>query len=157
MADITQEELRKKFEYEYNTGIFISRKRSKVVGSSHGKGYITIYVNGKNYLAHRLAWIYAYGDIASGYQVDHINHNKKDNTIDNLRLVNNQENHKNKAYKGKVFGVNWYDPYNMWRARIMVDSKDISLGYFKTYSEAVDVRMMAEAFYGFHKNHGKEL
>lgn len=156
MQDITQEELREKFEYDHNIGIFINRKKNKVVGSLHGKGYIIICANGKNYLAHRLAWIYMNGPIGE-YQIDHINHNKKDNRIDNLRLVTNKENHRNKAYKGKVFGVNWYKPYDMWRARIMVDGKDINLGYFKDYIDAVNARINAEAYYGFHNNHGKEV
>lgn len=152
---ITQYELQAKLHYNPNTGIFVNKKKNKITGSVHSKGYISIGVCGKVYLAHRLAWLYVYGYLPD-MQIDHINHNKQDNRINNLRVVTNSENHKNKGVsKHGIFGVKWYEPYQMWRARITVDRKDISLGYFKEYNDAVNARKNAEAYYGFHSNHGK--
>ena len=144
-------------DYDPLSGVFTKKSTGKILGCKHSKGYIVISVKGNLFLAHRLAWSLVNGDIGE-YQIDHINHNKTDNRLSNLRLVSNKENHKNKGAKnGKVLGVNWYKPYNMWRSRIMVDGKDINLGYFKDYGEAFRARKNAEAYYGFHENHGKEI
>lgn len=95
-------------------------------------------------------------------QVDHINHDRTDNRIENLRLVNANENCKNQKAstrnKSGVVGVSWKSQKNKWHAQIMVDGKQIHLGFYDDINDAKDAkdaRKVAERKYGFHENHGK--
>ncbi len=150
--------------YDRDTGIFtwkIPSNSSIKIGSEAGSydkdGYLIIKINKKAYKAHRLAWKYIYGNYPIG-NVDHINQNRADNRICNLRDVNHSTNMKNqkkrKDNKSGTSGVIWNSKTNRWRARITVDSKKIHLGYFGLYNEAVNARKNAEILYGFHENHG---
>ena len=165
---MTQNKLKKLFIYDEVSGIFIRNKtnskrwkKGQVAGTINTQGYLCIRIDGKLYLCHRLAWLYVYGDMPDGH-IDHINHNRSDNRIENLRVVDNSENNKNRSnYSGCVFGVSWCTSRknrpHRWRARIHVDGKDTHLGYFVEYSQAVNARKNAEILYGFHKNHGQEV
>ncbi len=123
------------------------------------KGYVKFKVDGKDEFAHKLAFIAMGVPVPEGMQVDHINHDRADNRWINLRLVTCSENMKNKSkYKNNVSGVpgvRWADYANRWRAVITIDRKQISLGTFVEFSEAVNARKNAEVLYGFHANHGK--
>lgn len=79
-----------------------------------------------------------FGEIAEGYNVDHINGDKLDNRIENLRLATNTENqHNRKATKGKNFkGVNFDKVRNKWKAEIRVDNISYHIGRFDTEEEA---------------------
>lgn len=70
--------------------------------------------------------------------VDHINNNKLDNRVENLQLTNNRHNSsKDKiGLTSKYIGVNLHKQSNRWRARIMINKKQLSLGYFDTELEA---------------------
>ena len=73
-------------------------------------------------------------------QVDHINRDRTDNRLCNLRICTTQENNRNrlgwKQSTSGVKGVTWCKDKKKWRARIGVDGKRISLGYFNTREEA---------------------
>lgn len=92
-------------------------------------------------------------------EIDHIDHNKQNNRIKNLREVTAAVNSKNKPMKKNstihVFGVSKFR--NKFRARITVSQKEIHLGVFDNIENAISVRKQAEIKYGFHENHGKEL
>ena len=156
-VDVTQKRLKELFSYSSQTGEFRRRSTGKVIGSRHCKGYIVFSVDKRLYLAHRLAFIYQ--GLAIDGQVDHINHDKTDNRLENLRIVNNKENHRNlgvsKANTSGVNGVSMCKKRGKWRTRIMVNGVDKSLGYFDKLSEAVAARLKANKEYGFHENHGK--
>lgn len=83
--------------------------------------------------------------------VDHINHNRLDNTSLNLRFVTKSQNAWNntRSPKGKsgVYGVYWFKPRNKWKTNIKVNNKEIHLGYFDTVEEATIVRLQAEKKY----------
>ena len=86
---ITQSKLKELVNYDQDTGIFTWKKRTSnrikigdIIGNLHNCGYIEMGVNGKRYLAHRLAWLYVYGYMPK--LIDHINTNKQDNRICNL-------------------------------------------------------------------------
>jgi hypothetical protein len=109
-------------------------------GSLRQNGYYTLFLDAKVYRLHRLVWIYHYGDIPDGILVDHIDGNKANNRIENLRLATNGENVYNSKIRSTnisgVKGVYWDKEYNRWRARISINKKLLHLGRFDTIEEA---------------------
>ena len=162
---MTQEYLKSLLDYNPETGKFIWRVSKSNYAKSRSEagwisnGYRIIRIDGKGYRAHRLAWLWYYGSWPED-QIDHINHNRDDNRIENLREVSHIENHKNQSLfcnntSGHV-GVHWYKTTKKWRAQIKANGKKIiSLGYFKEKEDAIKARKEAEAKYKFHKNHGR--
>lgn len=82
--------------------------------------------------AHRLVWVMHNGDIPDGMMVDHINLDKSDNRIENLRLVNKSGNAQNAKWKGYCFDKR----AGKWRAEIKLDGKVTWLGLHETASQA---------------------
>jgi hypothetical protein len=127
-----QEYLHELFDYNLNTGIFIWKKvkpsslKNKKAGYLHSSGYIQIRISGKNYQAHRLAWMIVYGEDPKNLLIDHINGNKTDNRICNLRLATNQQNQRNNKCKGFY----WNKQKKKWKAHIRIDGKLKHLGLF---------------------------
>ena len=162
-SSLTQERLKELLNYNPDTGIFtraIARQGARCgdVAGTGFLGYVRIRINDKRYYGHRLAWLYMYGEWPRG-QIDHVNHNRADNKIINLREVNHQENQKNQTkYKNNTSGINgvcWLNTSNRWRARIKVSGKSIYLGIFSDKFEAICARMSANNKYGYHENHGE--
>jgi len=155
---LTQSRLKKEFTYDPLTGVFIRKATSEVSGCL-ARGYLSFRIGGQLFLAHRLAWLFVYGEFPKE-QLDHINHSRADNRIANLREVSNQDNSKNSTmYKNNtsgVVGVTWDKRRGRWKASICIDYKTIHLGRFSKFSEAVDARKLAEVAYGFHENHGSK-
>ena len=155
MKTIEQDLLKELLNYDPETGVFtwaVDRQRYKagtVAGSVNSHGYIQIGINGRTYKAHRLAWVYMYGGIPKGLTIDHINRTKIDNRLSNLRLATYAEQGQNLTLSvnntSGYPGVSWQKSHNKWRARIMVNRKGISLGYFDTPEAANDARIKAKA------------
>lgn len=154
--DLTAARLRTLVEYFPDTGIFrwrASRQRvlvGGVAGSIDSKGYLRIGVEGKVYAAHRLAWLYVHGVWPSD-QIDHINRDKIDNRIANLREATPTENNRNqnksrKNTSGHV-GVSWSKAKQKWHAQICYLRKLIHLGYFTELEDAIAARAKAEIRY----------
>jgi hypothetical protein len=154
---ITQEQLKELLNYNPETGVFtwVSARGNLKAGSEAGtvdyQGYIRISINNKRYRAHRLAWIYVYGEISVS-EIDHINGNKQDNRILNLRLATRSQNEANKprtrvnlsGYKGVSHTRN-----NHWSAQIMVNKRFIHLGIYSTAEEAsAAYRIAAYEYFG---------
>lgn len=143
---LTQERLKELLSYDPNTGDFtrlIGRsgpkaRKGDVAGRDNGQGYIRIYVDGKGYKAHRLAWFYMTGYWPS--EVDHKNTVRSDNRWSNLREATRHENRTNcSAYKNNssgIKGVSFYKPTGKWKAQIQKNGKKIGLGYFNTKEDA---------------------
>lgn len=125
----------------------------------HVEGYRAGCVLQKHLLAHRVIWMIVHGKIPDGYEIDHINGDRSDNRLANLRAVAPGENQKNNCAPinntSGVVGVSWFKREGKWRARIKVRSKEMHLGLFDNFDEAVRVRKQAEKIYGFHPNHGR--
>lgn len=163
---ITCTRLKELLNYDALTGKFYHKTnqgKARVgdeAGTINKKGYLIIGLDGMSYRAHRLAWLFYYGFLPDK-QIDHIDHNKLNNAIVNLRIVSNQENHKNmplqKNNKSGCAGVGWQESTNKWRAYIKVKGKSIHLGLFDTKEEAIKRRRHAEYVLGFHTNHGKNI
>lgn len=119
---------------------------------------VSIRLNGHNQytLAHRLAWYMYHRE--EPYQIDHINGNRRDNRILNLRSVSQKENCKNlgldsRNTSGKS-GVSFCNWEGKWRAKGSVNGKRKHLGSFITKQEAIDARSKFESEMGYHPNHG---
>ena len=152
------------FSYYPLTGNLIWKVRPKhssvVVGASAGcvrsDGYLTVRFKGKDYRSHRVIWELVNGPIPEGLEVDHINHNRSDNRIANLRLVTRTDNNRNKTREyGNVTGVTGVRfNHNGWEVQITANNIQHYLGRFKTLFEAAAARKSAEMLYNYHSNHG---
>ena len=159
--ELNQAFLQKFFLYEPNTGKLItrlpaqSRPKGIIVGSKGSHGYLMTGIQGKNYLIHRLIWLYMTGSLPE--QVDHIDHDRLNNKWDNLREVNSIDNVRNtglsKNSTTKINGVSQRKD-GSYRAYIMVNRKQIHLGVFSDLGDAIQARKDADIKYGFHSNHG---
>jgi len=175
--------LRKLLRYEPNTGklywrertpdMFVGGKRSsewscKAWNGKHaGKEALTSLVQGyqcgpvfgKPYLAHRVIWAIWSGDWPSE-QLDHINGDRCDNRIENLRSVSHAENGRNQKLRvdssSGACGVYWNKRSHKWHAQININNVRKHLGFFIEKSDAIAARKEAEDKYGFHANHGRQ-
>lgn len=161
---MNQRDLKRILSYDENSGEFMWKTRlsnrgvvGKIAGTPSTHGHVQIRINGVFYKAHRLAWLYVYGELPDG-EIDHINHNPYDNRISNLRNVSHKENARNQSMRktntSGVTGVYFYKRDRKWDAKIMVDGAMIHLGRFVNKIDAIIARKMAEQEYGFHPNHG---
>ena len=144
---ITQELLKQEFDYNPLTGVVIHRTnkgrnkvKGKVAGSLTNHGYLQTSYKNKKLRLHRLVWIYMYGIIPDGYVIDHINQDRADNRIENLRLVTSRENSKNcKMSKNNTSGhtgVSWDKSKN---AYIVTVGKKF-IGRCKDIDDAIKLR-----------------
>lgn len=166
---ITHEALLAILCYEPETGNFTWKARNtcsnkiyegKVAGSVYSakKPYIRITIENVNYSAHRLAWFYVYGAWPKG-QIDHINGDKSDNKIINLREASHAQNNQNKKVRKDsatgIKGVSFDKRTNKYRASIRVDGALISLGFFKTPEQArFAYHQAAKNYFGEFANSG---
>jgi len=127
--------------YNLETGLFHwAKSRPKVkegnpAGCLDHNGYIRIEVGGKTYAAHRLAWFYINKEWPSN-EIDHINRNKSDNRIENLRQAQHGQNRANSKTTNKhgLKGVSFkkWIKFNCWEAKVKHNKKDIYLGCYPT-------------------------
>ena len=121
------------------------------------RGYIQINMGGKFFYLHRLVYHFHYPDwdIRDSCQdnsIDHINGNKQDNRIENLRVVTHSQNKQNVTHvNGKpIRGVRFYKQWNTWLAQWYENGKRRGKT-FKTEAEAIDYRAkMVDLHYSHH-------
>lgn len=159
---VSQKELQAEFAYRDGSLYRLKSKyRPDLIGTQAGyvepAGYRAIMVGGQIYKEHRLIWLYHKGTSPEN-EIDHINGDRLDNRIENLRDVTSLENARNqrlsKANKSGFVGVCFDKNCKKWNASIMVHKRQISLGRFHRKKDAVAARSAAEKKYGFHSNHG---
>ena len=163
MSCLTQDLVRRLFEYNEATGIVFHRtnkhkaKIGERAGSSSKSGSRYLRIHGKKELEHRMIWLYVYGCLPEE-EIDHINHSRSDNRLCNLRLVSHEENMRNKPkYKSNTTGhagISVDKRCGKYRAYISIEGKPKSLGYFDSLTAAVNARECAKQQGGYHANHG---
>lgn len=147
-------------DYDEETGVFHWKVRRGNVragteaGGDHGTGYKVIGIDGRLYLAHRLAWFMSHG-VWPKDQIDHINGVKDDNRLSNLREATTAENHQNMPIRrdntSGHSGVYWRSDTNLWQAQICAHGKRRTLGQFPTKDEAAKAYAAAKrAAHSFH-------
>lgn len=135
---LTRQELLKRVVYDPVTGSFSCAKTGKLKGSVEPRGYVQIGIGYKVYYAHRLAWLYVHGCFPEG-DIDHIDGNRSNNTISNLRDVSRSVNLQNKrrAEKTNLLGLMGVSKNTKgYRARIKVNGVERHIGTFNTPEEA---------------------
>lgn len=123
-------------------------------------GYLRVSNKNIGYtMVHRIIWEMTNGDIPDGLFIDHINGDRSDNRIDNLRLVTKLGNSMNssirKDNKTGIVGVAIYKRTGKWRASINFKKNQMHLGFFDNFISACEARIVAEVSMGYHPNHGK--
>lgn len=140
----TQEKIKSILFYDKELGVFTWRIKPRsamfagdVAGKTNHNGYQMIGFGYRQYQAHRLAWIYEYGEWPRG-QIDHINGIKTDNRISNLRVVDTRGNSINRKVhrSGKLPGAHFDKRHNRWQALISINGKNTHIGMFATDKEA---------------------
>lgn len=132
-----------------------ARYAGKIAGRNTN-GYRVIAINRKAYYAHRLAWVYVTGEWPKS-DIDHINLNKSDNRLCNLREASRSQNSQNTPIRARntcgLKGVTWHKKDKKWQAQIMVGRKPMYLGSYKTPNEAHDAYVEASRLY--HREFGR--
>ena len=139
--------LREFFRYDPDTGILTTiryqpgshRPVGTNVGHLTGNQYLSFVFMGRRYYAHRVAWLLVTGAWPA-HEIDHINGNKTDNRLCNLRAATHPQNEHNvgltKRNKSGHKGVSWQARTSNWQAGISVNGKRIFLGLFDSLDEA---------------------
>lgn len=121
----------------------VDRGPNKVCGKPAGTihkrfGYLRTLINRKSYANHRLIFLYYNGYIPE--YIDHIDGNKLNNKIENLRAATKSQNNSNsrisKLNTSGIKGVDFHAGTNKWRARISLNKKSIHVGYFDNLEDA---------------------
>ena len=167
------EEFDRLFSYDSETGEIRNKtdrgrgggitRAGEIATSNHGDGYLRVQFSKDGchtgYQAHRVAWLLHTGDDPGDKQIDHIDGDRTNCRMSNLRLVNNRENTMNQRKRNDntsgITGVSWNKYHSKWVAYISDHGKQQSLGYFKDKFEAICCRKSAEKRLGYHENHGK--
>jgi hypothetical protein len=173
MAALTQARVRELFNYNAKTGLlvwrerplshfkseatyhsFCSRFQGKDAGHVERQGYRVIVCDGKARKAHHLVWLWVTGELPEypAFEIDHINGNRADNRIENLRKVTKTENQRNTVKRvtntSGVHGVNWVESKQRWVARIWNGPRHVYLGCFENLADAAIARRAAERVLG---------
>lgn len=138
------EEIREFIEYDPETGVLTwlkscgRVKAGREAATSGDYGYKKLVFRGKSYLAHRLAWFLSTGSQPN--HIDHIDGNRSNNLINNLRNIKPEENNFNRPShrRGNPLGVDFVR--GKWRARklrsMMFVNEPRALGWFTSKEEA---------------------
>lgn len=143
----------------WHAAIWNTKHAGKEVGSDKkGDGYIRVALCGKRYFAHRIIMAMHLG--REPREIDHINGDRTDNRLENLREVTRAENNMNRrrsrANKSGVIGVRFLERIGRWQAFIKTAGKEHFLGSYSSFNDAKTARKAAERLLGFHENHGRE-
>lgn len=160
-SSLTQARLKELLRYDPETGVFTyacARPKVRVgavAGHTHaGHGYRQIKLDGRLYLAHRLAWLYVHGCWPSD-MLDHIDRDRTNNRLLNLRESDRFLNRQNSLAPcnstSGIKGVTWNRTLGKWHARIGFGNKRHHVGWFNSAEEAALARAAAEKQMHIHR------
>ena len=147
MADKIMVEMREAFAYDPQTGILTwakaPAKRVKAgaaAGTITRDGYVNVTFHRRPYRAHRIAWMLSTGNWPTG-EIDHIDGNRTNNRLANLRDVSRKTNAQNRRFarknsKSGLIGATWSEERKNWSASIMLNGKLKRVGTFNSAQEA---------------------
>ena len=155
------------FRYNPKTGRLYWKKKphpcasnmaiGEEAGMLHVLGYRNVKLDRKRFKVHRVIWEMHNNEISDKMEIDHINHVRDDNRMENLRLITKKENLNNKAKyrnnKSGYPGVIWHN--NRWEVTIGGNGRGRYVGRYNIYQDAVNARKIAEIKHGYHENHGE--
>jgi len=145
---LTQSELKLLMSYDPDTGVltwnvrpdasrgsrtFNGRNAGKPVGTTkNSTGYVNVRLGGRTYTAHRLVWLYVHGCFPD--LIDHVDRDRTNNRLSNLRLATKAQNNFNRLQR-QLVGVR-KTPTGRWRATIGIKGKKFHLGTFDRFEDA---------------------
>jgi hypothetical protein len=142
--------------------VFTSGATRESVGTLCKDGYLQLWMDGRKVMLHRAIWEHVNGPIPDGQEIDHINGNRQDNRIGNLRLVTRKQNQENMRsafitnVTSGIKGVSFYKTTGKWRAQIRHWKRSIHLGYFDSMTAAQSAYQQAAARLHTHNPSAKE-
>lgn len=133
----TQQEIKDKFTYLH--GHLYFNTTGKKAGHVNTSGYVEIKWGYQKFKAHRLIWAYFHGEVPK--LLDHVNRNRADNRIENLRPATPVQNSANTTTipsrnRSGVRGVYWLKDCRRWQAKLIYEKKEHIIGYYLTIEEA---------------------
>jgi hypothetical protein len=144
--------------FDYKDGkLFYKKNPNKKVGTVSKNKYLNVCINYKKYYQHRIIFLMHHGYLP--LVVDHIDGNKQNNTIENLRAADTSKNGMNSrlsaSNKSGVKNVFWHKKANKWTAQIKLNNKKIHLGLFDDLELAELATFEARnKYHGEFANHG---
>ena len=163
-STLTQDQVKSLFDYKdgnlywKNKTTNLSRvKINAIAGSTGKKGYLQIGINQKLYLAHRVIFLMHHGYMPDF--VDHIDGNKENNFIENLREASRGQNRMNSKLqlnnKSTIKNVNWHKKQNKWVVQLGVEGKKL---YFGAYFDLNVAKFVAETMrHKYHKQFARSV
>lgn len=151
--------------FEYSDGDLLYKagtrkiKPGQKAGHKRPDGYTQVVVDGKKYYAHRIIYSMHYGDITE--TIDHINGDRSDNRIENLRPATMSQqamNTRKRENTSGIKGVYFESQTNRWRAAINFNGKSYRS---KRFSQLADAERFVinkrKELHGEYSNHGEAL
>ena len=127
-----------------NFGNVKNNTKNKLLKLSNSDGYKVCRLNGKFLRVHRLVGLGFVPNPDNKPCIDHIDNNRENNNVENLRWATSSENRYNSSIqsnnKSGYKGINWSKRENRWRTTICENGKRLHLGYFKTLEKAINAR-----------------
>lgn len=124
----------------YKDGLLFWKKNNKLAGTVTKSGYLKVQINKVVYYSHRLIWVLFNKEIPVDKQVDHIDRNKSNNKIINLRLVDSVGNALNKPCKESNTGIKGVSKdRDYYKVSFTVKNKSVHVGNYKNLDEAKKV------------------
>lgn len=161
---LTQELLHNLFEYK--DGLLVRKVTTcstaiagTICSNKGSDGYFRVGINRKKYAIHRIIFMMHHNFLPEF--VDHIDGNKLNNKIENLRQVtasqNQQNRNKTKFNKSGYKGVSLHKRDNLYRARLTINNKEKIIGYFKSPEDAYNAYCEAAATHHTHNREAKSF